>query len=94
MASVQVRYLAPICDVVGRFRDSLTTAEGDTTMDVIDRLCEQHGRPVRELFYDPKGAFRPMFIILRNARAMNVEDLRVPLEDGDRIAFVPPIAGG
>jgi MoaD family protein len=94
MPKVQVKYLAPLCDIAGTFQETLVTSEGDSTMDLIDRLCRRYGQPVRDLFYNELGEFRPMFIILRNAKVVVPEKLTDPLEDGDRIAFVPPIAGG
>jgi len=94
MPRIQLRYLAPICDIAGTYREVLTLEDGETTLDLIKKLCERYGQPVRALFYDASGSFRPMFIILRNARAMAMEDLMEPLEDGDTIVFVPPIAGG
>jgi MoaD family protein len=94
MPKVQVKYLAPICDIAGTYRETQTLEDGATTMDLIALLCRQYGAPVRDLFYDKEGAFRPMFIILRNTRPMELEELGDPLEDGDRIVFVPPIAGG
>ena len=94
MPKVQVKYLAPICDIAGTYRETLAMEDGATTMDLIDLLCRQYGRPVRELFYPGEGDFRPMFIILRNTQPLELQELREPLEEGDRIAFVPPIAGG
>lgn len=94
MPKVQVKYLAPICDIAGTYRETLNLEDGATTMDLIGAICQKYGKPVRDLFYDSEGGFRPMFIILRNTRPMEREELGESLVDGDRIVFVPPIAGG
>jgi len=94
MPKVRVKYLAPICDIAGTYQEALDLEEGDSTMDVIGRLCHQYGQAVRDLFYRPSGEFRPMFIILRNTQPMEAEELGEPLQGGDTIVFVPPIAGG
>lgn len=94
MPKVQVKYLAPICDIAGTYQETVATTEGESTMDLIDRLCRRYGQPVRDLFYNGLGEFRPMFIILRNTQPMGSQELADPLDDGDRIVFVPPIAGG
>jgi MoaD family protein len=94
MPSVKVKYLAPICDIAGTYRETLSLDDGATTMDLIGTICRKYGKPVVELFYDAEREFRPMFIILRNTRPMERFELDEPLEEGDRVVFVPPIAGG
>ena len=94
MPKIQLRYLAPTCDIAGTYRETISVDEGSTMMDVIAALCQRYGSPIRELFYDSSGTFRPMFIIVRNAKPMQLEEMTEPLSDGDTCVFVPPIAGG
>ncbi|MBN1315687.1 MAG: MoaD family protein [Anaerolineales bacterium] len=94
MIKVNLKYLAPICDIAGAYRETLILDQESTMMDVIDVLCRRYGQPVHDLFYEPSGNFRPLFIMLCNTKPMVVEDLERPLNDGDTVAFVPPVAGG
>jgi molybdopterin synthase sulfur carrier subunit len=94
MPKIRLKYLAPICDIVGTYQETLDAPEGTTLMDVVAILCERYGESVHELFFDDSGVFRPMFIIICDGEAMDLEDMGSPLDDGVRCAFVPPIAGG
>lgn len=93
MPRVQIKYLAPICDIAGKWEEKLDVPEGSTLRNVIvDILFARYGAPFSRLFYDKAGHFRPMFIIRHNGRA--VDDFDVTVSDGDRFVFIPPIAGG
>ena len=74
MPKVQVKYLAPICDIAGTYRETLAMEDGATTMDLIDLLCRKYGKPVRELFYPGEGS---VFII---SQALSPEFQRIRLE--------------
>lgn len=93
MPRVRMKYLAPICDIVGKWEEELDVPEGSTLRSVIvDILFARYGAPFSRLFYDASGNFRPMFIIRHNERAM--DDFDITVSDGDQFVFIPPIAGG
>ncbi|MCL5266080.1 MAG: MoaD/ThiS family protein [Chloroflexi bacterium] len=92
MPRVRLKYLAPICDITGKWEEEATVAEGTTLAEVMGQRAGTYGAEYRKLFFDATGTFKPMFIVLRNDQP--TDDFAAPVCDGDRFTFVPPIAGG
>jgi len=91
--TVTLKYLAPICDIAKTYTEQVTIDEGMTLVQLAERLSVRYGSPFRKLFFDKNtGEFRPMFIVNLNGQPMEAFD--VVLQDGDTLAFIPPIAGG
>ncbi|MDC0949054.1 MoaD/ThiS family protein [Gammaproteobacteria bacterium] len=76
--SVSVHYFARIREDIGRETDLLEHRSGDSIADVWQRVA-----PHRELAYP--------LLVARNQRHATLEEI---VEDGDEIAFFPPITGG
>jgi len=92
MPLVILKYLAPLCDMAGTYHDQAVVADGATLVDVAEQLSARYGAAFRKLLFDQDGRFRPQFIIVVNGQP-DGEFVR-PLQDGDRVTFIPPVAGG
>jgi MoaD family protein len=92
MPRVILKYLAPLCDLAGTYHDQADVAEGATLVDLAEQLAVRYGTAFRKLLFDEAGRFRPQFIIVVNGQP-DGEFVR-PLQDGDRVTFIPPVAGG
>ena len=93
MPRVTLKYLAPICDIAGTYREEATVDEGTTLVQLAEALSARYGPAFRKLFFDPDmGQFRPMFIVNLNGQPTDAFD--AALNDGDTCTFIPPIAGG
>jgi len=89
---IRFKYLAPLCDIAGRWEEEIETPAGTSLVQVAAERAARYGPPYRKLFFDADGAFRPMFVIVRNDVPMVEFD--TPVNDGDRFVFIPPVAGG
>jgi molybdopterin synthase sulfur carrier subunit len=76
--SIQVKYFAALRERMGRDADTLATDQADTVADVWAHVAA--GEPL------------PSNILC----AVNMEyaDPSTPVEDGDEVAFFPPVTGG
>ena len=83
MAQVRIRYFAAVREMVGLDAETVDIAEGDDAADLFSALVERHDR-LRD------GLRRH----LRVARNLEFVDWSTPLQDGDEIAFIPPVSGG
>lgn len=92
MPRVTLKYLAPLCDIAGRWEEEVSIADGTSLVDLARQRAAVYGASYRKLFFDSTGRFAPMFTILRNGEPM--DEFEASVSDGDRFTFVPPIAGG
>lgn len=92
MPRLRIKYLAPLCDISGRWAEDVDVPADADLRSLVDERSAIYGPQYRSLFYDKNGDFKPMFIVLRNDEALT--DFDSPLVDGDRITFIPPVAGG
>ena len=76
--SIKVRYFASLKDQVGRGEDELNTEDGLTVLDVWQRLNPQINMPDSVLA-----------AVNRDYVAMNAQ-----VNEGDEVAFFPPVTGG
>lgn len=79
---VRVLFFGQLKDVVGRPSEDLELPDGSTLETAFERYASQFPR-VRE-----------MADSIAVARNQEFADLRAALEDGDEVAFMPPVSGG
>ena len=92
MPRVRLKYLAPLCDIAGKWEEDATVQDGASLIQVVEELAASYGAEYRRLFFDGTGKFKPMFIVLQNDQP--TDEFNAPVRDGDRFTFVPPVAGG
>lgn len=76
--SIQVKYFAALRDEMGRADDVLDSGEVRTVSDVWTKVSGQ-------------GALPPNTLAAVNAEYAEAEQ---PVQDGDEVAFFPPVTGG
>ncbi len=76
--TIRVKYFASLSELLGRREDQLVTSEALTVADVWSRLCPDLPAPENTLI------------------AVNLEyrDWHHSVQDGDEVAFFPPVTGG
>jgi len=82
MPTITLRHFAIIRETVGAETETRTVPEGTTAADVAAALSAEYPRIARLLRTSP--------VMVNAAYA----ELDKPLEEGDEIAFIPPVAGG
>lgn len=80
MSTVKIQYFAILREQRGEDRETLTTDLADAAA-IYESLQEQHGftLPVDRLRVAINGEFAPW---------------PAPIQDGDELVFIPPVAGG
>lgn len=80
-ATISIRYFALLRDIAGKSEESLAVEQGSTASRVYLRLAEKYGFPLG--LSDIRVAVNDDFATTDH-----------PLTDGDRLVFIPPVAGG
>ncbi len=75
---IQVRFFASLREEMGREGDEVDAAEVSTIEEVWERVTNGKERPANLLM----------------ARNMDYSDPDTPVNDGDEVAFFPPVTGG
>ena len=78
--NVNLRYFAVLRESAGIEFEGLSTT-ASTPRELYEELCENHGFPLKSTE-------------LRVAVNGDFSDLDYALNEGDEIAFIPPVAGG
>ena len=78
---VDIQYFAQFREIAGTSSAKIAIETGDTTASVYLRLAEQHGFPLG--LPDIRIAVNDEFTTLDH-----------PLSGGEKIVFIPPVAGG
>jgi molybdopterin converting factor subunit 1 len=81
IAKIGIRYFALLRDLAGSDGEALQIEQGDTAARVYLRLAEKYGFPLG--LSDVRMAVNDDFTSQDH-----------PLSDGDRLVFIPPVAGG
>ncbi len=88
-----VKYCAQIKQAIG-IASEVVELEGDcSAQELITRLAQQHGEPVRSFLLDREGRHRTNNLLIVGDEQVQWATPR-PLEDGDEVTVLPPISGG
>lgn len=82
MPTITLRHFAIIRETVGAESETRAVPDGTTAADIATALSAEYPRIA--------GLLRASPVMVNAAYA----DLGTPLEDGDEVAFIPPVAGG
>ncbi len=92
MKSVTVRYFGSSSSATHKKFEVISLEDTATLKNLIDFLLLKYDAPLRNLFYDRLGEFKPLVMLLINGKA--ADDLTSPLKEGDEVSIAPLIAGG
>jgi molybdopterin converting factor small subunit len=90
---VAVKYLAQVRQAAGCASEAVEVDGGCSAGDLVRRLAERHGEPLRRLLLGPAGAPHDSLLVF-----VGDEQVRFPaqhrLHDGDVVTVLTPMAGG
>lgn len=89
-----VKVLLPsiLCDVTGKRQVFIASG---TMKEVIDRMVEKYGIPLKEKMFDQEGELIRFWQIFVNGVNIHLLDyLETKVQEGDQIAILPAVGGG
>jgi molybdopterin converting factor small subunit len=89
---IEVRYLAQLRAAAGQAMEVIAVDPPCTAGELVTRLAEKHGSPLRSLLLDEKGNVQqPLLLFVGDEQ---VDSPARPLRDGDVVTILSPMAGG
>lgn len=80
--TIKVLFFASCRDLVGTSEQAVVLPDGATVQDLIAQIASEHARFV---------AMTPSLMVSVNQDYQNRDTI---LQDGDEVAFIPPVSGG
>jgi molybdopterin converting factor small subunit len=90
---VNVNYLAQLKQAAGISSESVELNTPCSVQDLVTRLAENHGEPLRSFLLDTGGSLCTSILIVVGDTQVHWET-PVQLKEGDVISFLSPLAGG
>jgi len=91
--TVTVEYGAQLRDAAGTAAERLQVEGACDLRRLLALAADRHGRAFRDLVLDGAGMPRPSNMVLLGGQLLRWDSSR-PLQDGDVVAILSPIAGG
>jgi molybdopterin converting factor small subunit len=90
---VAVKYLAQVRQAAGCPAEAVELEGGCSLGELVRRLAERHGDPLRRLLLGPAGAPHDSLLLFVGEEQVRCESGR-ELRDGDVVTVLTPMAGG
>jgi len=93
--SINVKYLALVKEMTRCNGEIIVIAEGSTVSRLIDNLAESYGNQMRSSILDDEPKRNSKFSLIINGELLDRSKFdTIILKDNDKVAIIPPIAGG
>lgn len=86
---VFLKVYANLREIIGKEAVTLILRKGASVQGALDRLIARYGEEVGKMVFG-----RNLVIMLNDRNVEFLEGLNTRLQDGDRIAILPPLSGG
>jgi len=94
--NVRVQYFAQVREIAGIKEETLDLPEGTTADELLQELCERHGKEFEEYILDRATGHPKLFLqfMLDTEPLSSLGGLQAKLKDGSSFAIIPPVGGG
>lgn len=90
---IRVEYAAQIKQAAGTASESIEVDAPCSVQQVVERIAEAHGEPLKSLLYDGSGTLHPSILLFVRDNQVR-RDHHVQLTDNDVVTLLSPISGG
>ena len=92
---VTVKFFTALREIVGKKEEELEFSRGTTVKELLKHLSEIHGQALKEYIYNERGRPKGHLEFLINGKSITtLKGFETKLNDGDKIAIIPPVGGG
>lgn len=92
---VTVKFFTSLRELTGKSQEEMRVPSAITVEELFKRLSKKYGQQFTEYVYDEKGNVRSYLQFLINGRSITtLQGFETRLEEGDRVAIIPPVGGG
>lgn len=92
---VEAKFFTSLREITGKKAEQIKLEHATTVDQLIKLFSEKYGKKFGDYIYTKQGRVQPFLSFLINGRNINnMQGLHTKLQDGDVIAFIPPIGGG
>jgi len=92
---LRVQYTAQLRAAVGRREEEVDLPEGSTLAELLVHVATELCRETAGYLLAPGGGLQPSLLVAVNNRAISTHEARaMPINSGDVVMLLPPIAGG
>jgi len=93
VARIRVGLAGEIREIVGQ-RELEIETDNATVFGLIELMMRKYGERFRSAVLDESGKGLRVIVVKNDREIEFLQGLATPLKDGDRVMFLPPIAGG
>lgn len=92
--TIRVRFHNILRRLADAERGELSVPEKTSLREVLERLKDLHGAPLREMLLTPNGEVASHLVVFRNGSLLGRDDYSEPLADQDELQLFPAVSGG
>jgi len=90
-----VKFFTALREIVGKKEEEFEFSKGTTIRELLKHLSESYGQAFKEYIYSERGRVKSHLEFLVNGKSITtMKGFETKLDDGDKIAIIPPIGGG
>jgi len=90
---ITVEYAAQLKRAAGVASESVDLDEPSTFSQLLERVADKHGDPLRGLLFDENDRVHPSLLLFLGDEQIR-GDASIELSDGDVVSLLTPISGG
>lgn len=92
---ITVKFFTILREIVGKKEEELEFSKGTTVKELLKHLSENYGQAFKEYIFDKRGRAKGHLEFLVNGKSITtLKGFQTKLNDGDKIAIIPPVGGG